>query len=88
MRYKTDSDLRLWLLAGTLKQSESDKDVERGEREKKKTKMNNLKNTQYFRVELSELRKYYNIQMECKNKCETFQVGQHLIGAALHREQG
>lgn len=37
-----------------------------------------------FCVKLLELRKYYNIQMECKNKCETFQVGHHFIGAAQH----
>lgn len=52
--------------------------VRRGHGEEKKKTDNEILKLRVFGVEVLELRKYYNIQIEYKNKYDTFQV-QHLI---------
>lgn len=55
--------------------------VRRGHGEEKKNQTDNeILKLRVFGVEVLELRKYYNIQIEYKNKYDTFQV-QHLIAA-------
>lgn len=62
--------------AGNSQQQESDGDT--GREIKKKQPDNEILKFRVIGVGVLELRKYYNIQIECKNKYDTFQV-QHLI---------